>query len=305
MSTTPAIAIRELDHRSNDGIDVWPLWSSHTNRVWVAVKDERLGESLELEVDAADALAAFHQRLRLRQPRPHRSGARRMNATTRRTFMGYLGYHASLARRGDLPRQAAEWRRGNDVNLRPDALPSSSGQESWTRHRAKCARWAEDPDTFVLVAGIGSLAVNAASTNHGSRRFYERHGFRTAEVLFVGATHDPNDPHSLDSPLRAIEGSLTLRFAGGRDTAALARLAELDRTPVDPVLLAGVRGDLHAARSLPDRAVVADPCRPAAELFELLPPRPARLNRTRTTGRSARLCARLQLGFSPAPSCGS
>jgi hypothetical protein len=36
------------------------LWNSRTNRVTVAVEDERSGESFELEVDSADALAAFH-----------------------------------------------------------------------------------------------------------------------------------------------------------------------------------------------------------------------------------------------------
>jgi hypothetical protein len=60
MSTTSAIAIRELDRRTNDGIDVRLLWNSRTDRVSVAVADERFGESLVFEVDAADALAAFH-----------------------------------------------------------------------------------------------------------------------------------------------------------------------------------------------------------------------------------------------------
>ncbi len=50
---------RELDRRRNDGIDVRLLWSSETNRVSVAVKDERSGESFEFEVDGGDALAAF------------------------------------------------------------------------------------------------------------------------------------------------------------------------------------------------------------------------------------------------------
>ena len=59
MSTTAEIGIRELDRRSNDGIDVALLWDARTNRVFVAVDDERRGESLELEVDAANALDAF------------------------------------------------------------------------------------------------------------------------------------------------------------------------------------------------------------------------------------------------------
>jgi hypothetical protein len=59
MSTTPEMVIRELGHRSNDGIDVRLLWSSQTNRVSVAVEDTRSGESFELDVDPAEALAAF------------------------------------------------------------------------------------------------------------------------------------------------------------------------------------------------------------------------------------------------------
>lgn len=57
---TPEIAIRELDHRSNDGIDVRLLWNSQTNRVSVAVEDERAGESFEPMVGGVDALDAFH-----------------------------------------------------------------------------------------------------------------------------------------------------------------------------------------------------------------------------------------------------
>ena len=55
MSTT-----RELDRRINDGIDVRLLWDPATNQVTVAVTDERLGGSFELDVDGAEALDAFH-----------------------------------------------------------------------------------------------------------------------------------------------------------------------------------------------------------------------------------------------------
>jgi hypothetical protein len=60
MVTATDIGLRELDHRSNDGIDVRLLWDPHADRVTVAVRDERSDESLELAVEAADALAAFH-----------------------------------------------------------------------------------------------------------------------------------------------------------------------------------------------------------------------------------------------------
>lgn len=60
MSTADQQAIRELDRRINDGFDVRLLWNSRTNRVFVAVEDHRHGGSLKLDVDASDALEAFH-----------------------------------------------------------------------------------------------------------------------------------------------------------------------------------------------------------------------------------------------------
>lgn len=60
MSIEAEIAVRELDHRVNDGIDVKLLWSAQTDRVWIDVRDDRSGESFRLQVDPDDALAAFH-----------------------------------------------------------------------------------------------------------------------------------------------------------------------------------------------------------------------------------------------------
>jgi len=60
MFTTPQPAIRELDHRTNDGIDVWLLWNSRTNQVFVAVEDPRSGDVVEVTVSGVDALDAFH-----------------------------------------------------------------------------------------------------------------------------------------------------------------------------------------------------------------------------------------------------
>ena len=59
MGATFEIGVRELDRRTNDGIDVALLWNPRTNQLFVAVEDERLGRSFELEVEAADALDAF------------------------------------------------------------------------------------------------------------------------------------------------------------------------------------------------------------------------------------------------------
>jgi hypothetical protein len=60
MFTTPQSAIRELDHRTKDGIDVRLLWNSRTNQVFVAVEDQRTGDLVEVSVSAPNALDAFH-----------------------------------------------------------------------------------------------------------------------------------------------------------------------------------------------------------------------------------------------------
>jgi hypothetical protein len=52
------IGVRELDHRIDSGIEVTLFWSAATG-VFVAVEDEREGESFQIAVDAADALEAF------------------------------------------------------------------------------------------------------------------------------------------------------------------------------------------------------------------------------------------------------
>ena len=126
-------------------------------------------------------------------------------------------------------------------------MTARPGHESWAHRRAKYTRWANEPETFVLVAeanhqfigyafvtvapgysswdsgerqaqletlsvapsmrgqglgtrllaavrdqlasaGIESLVISTACTNSRAHRFYERHGFRRAEVVFVGAT---------------------------------------------------------------------------------------------------------------------
>jgi hypothetical protein len=55
----PRIAVRELDHRSADGIEVTLLWNAETKRVFVSVV-EREGNTLEFQVPPAQALDAFH-----------------------------------------------------------------------------------------------------------------------------------------------------------------------------------------------------------------------------------------------------
>jgi hypothetical protein len=49
--------LRELDHRTNDGIDVRLLWHQLEDRVLVAVSDARTGE--EFTVDVAPTQRAY------------------------------------------------------------------------------------------------------------------------------------------------------------------------------------------------------------------------------------------------------
>ena len=55
----PRIAIRELDHRRADGIEVTLLWNAETKEVLVSVV-EREGDTMEFQVPPAQALDAFH-----------------------------------------------------------------------------------------------------------------------------------------------------------------------------------------------------------------------------------------------------
>ncbi len=53
--------LRELDHRHNDGIDVWLLWREVDNRVLVAVADARTGNRFTIEVPEGEpVLDVFH-----------------------------------------------------------------------------------------------------------------------------------------------------------------------------------------------------------------------------------------------------
>jgi len=55
----PTSDIYELDHRSGNGLDVTLLWRHATDQVFVAVRDERQGVAIEIEVDPAHARDAF------------------------------------------------------------------------------------------------------------------------------------------------------------------------------------------------------------------------------------------------------
>jgi hypothetical protein len=56
---TPDTHLRELDHRSSDGVDVRLLWDPRTDHVSIAVTDEHTGAVVAYPVDGAEALTAF------------------------------------------------------------------------------------------------------------------------------------------------------------------------------------------------------------------------------------------------------
>jgi hypothetical protein len=55
----PDTHLRELDHRSADGIDVRLLWDRRTDHVSIVVTDEQSGSVLAFPVDGGEALTAF------------------------------------------------------------------------------------------------------------------------------------------------------------------------------------------------------------------------------------------------------
>jgi hypothetical protein len=79
-----------------------------------------------------------------------------------------------------------------------------------------------------------------------------------------------------------VEQAVTIRYAFADDAYALARLATLDSSevPAQPLLVAEVDGQLRAALSMADRAVIADPFHPTAALVELLLARARQLTAT-------------------------
>ena len=56
-----AFGWRELARRGGNGIQVALLWSSSTNRLKVALIDDRLCHHLDFVVDDADAINAFRE----------------------------------------------------------------------------------------------------------------------------------------------------------------------------------------------------------------------------------------------------
>jgi hypothetical protein len=53
-------SMRELAHRSNDGVDVTLFWHPGTDELTVCVSDQRRGAYFEIEPEANKALDAFY-----------------------------------------------------------------------------------------------------------------------------------------------------------------------------------------------------------------------------------------------------
>jgi len=51
---------RELDFRTNDGVEVALLWRKGNERLVVEVVDTKVGNAFRLEIAAGEALEAFH-----------------------------------------------------------------------------------------------------------------------------------------------------------------------------------------------------------------------------------------------------
>ena len=59
--TTAQPTLRELDHRVNDGIDVWLLWRTTDDQLIVAVADAKQDEAFTIEVAHDESpLDVFH-----------------------------------------------------------------------------------------------------------------------------------------------------------------------------------------------------------------------------------------------------
>jgi hypothetical protein len=59
MNPTTPSAVRELDYRNNDHVEVRVLWNSLTDSLAIRVHEAAYGESFEFDVAPAHALEAF------------------------------------------------------------------------------------------------------------------------------------------------------------------------------------------------------------------------------------------------------
>ena len=74
MDDLTPTALRELDARQGDGLDIRLLWDPATNDVVVTVEDFRHDEFLIVPVAPAEALEAFHHPFAYAAAAPARTG---------------------------------------------------------------------------------------------------------------------------------------------------------------------------------------------------------------------------------------
>jgi hypothetical protein len=94
------------------------------------------------------------------------------------------------------------------------------------------------------------------------------------------------------APAAPATPQITLRSSTAADAAEITRLATIDsaEVPAGPLLLAEVDGELHAALTLADGRVIADPFVPTTDLVALLQTR----RRTALPARDRRRARRLR-----------
>ncbi len=120
---------------------------------------------------------------------------------------------------------------------------------------------------------------------------------RIADLRATAARHRSaiyDDPWSEANDHVHDRETITLRLAGPDDEKTLARLAGLDSTvpPAPPVLIAEVGGDSHAALSLHDATLIADPFHHTMAAQQLLRARAAQLQGDRRPSWRRRLLNR-------------
>jgi EmrB/QacA subfamily drug resistance transporter len=100
-------------------------------------------------------------------------------------------------------------------------------------------------------------------------------------ILFTRRAHPPEP---------SVDADVRIRYARQEDGAALGRLAELDSAavPMPPLLVAELGGELRAAVSAVDSAVIADPFHKTVPLVELLRKRAASLTAADTPAQRRR-----------------
>jgi hypothetical protein len=110
------------------------------------------------------------------------------------------------------------------------------------------------------------------------------------------AARTAGDPPPRANGKRNKDGTITIRVANPADGKMLADLAGLDSAgpPTPPVLIAEIDGEIRAALSLHDNALIADPFHRTLAAQELLLARAAQLRGYRRARWARRLLERVK-----------